>query len=100
MSTRAARRRAAKASRRALTPTGATALDAIRVNGREAFFAKAFALMESNDPRERAVAEFMLRGAWASLHAGRERARGLIPGRARGPRGVGGYNLTGEIRKK
>jgi hypothetical protein len=68
---RAARRRAAranaKASRHNLTDAGATALDAIRVNGRETFFAKTFALMESNDPRERAVAEFMLRGAWEAL---------------------------------
>jgi hypothetical protein len=68
MSNRAARRRAArssaKADRRDLSSAGATALDAIRVNGPEAFFAKTFALMESNDPQERAVAEFMLRGGW------------------------------------
>jgi hypothetical protein len=74
---RAARRRAASAKapdrgrgqapRHNLTDAGATALDAIRVNGRETFFAKTFALMESNDPRERAVAEFMLRGAWEAL---------------------------------
>jgi len=68
---RAARRRAArssaKASRRDLSIARATALDAIRVNGREAFFEKAFALAESADPRERAVAEFMLRGAWEAL---------------------------------
>jgi hypothetical protein len=74
---RAARRRAArdaKASRHNPTgqtagsgsrsEAGATALDAIRVNGRETFFAKTFALMESDDPRERYLAEFMLRGAW------------------------------------
>jgi hypothetical protein len=50
-----------------LSIAGATAHDAIRVSGREAFFEKTFALMESNDPAERAVAEFMLRGAWEAL---------------------------------
>jgi hypothetical protein len=68
---RAARRRAAranaKASRHNLTDPGATALDAIRVNGREVFFAKTLALMESNDPGKRAVTEFMLRGLWEAL---------------------------------
>ena len=51
----------------ALTGAGSTALDATRVNGRKTFFAKTFALVESNDPRERAVAEFMLRGTWEAL---------------------------------
>ena len=54
------------ASRENLSIAGATALDAIRVNGREVFFEKVFALMESNDPKERAVAEFML-GSWEAL---------------------------------
>jgi hypothetical protein len=71
MSARAERRRAAKAnakvSRHNLTDAGATALDAIRVNGRDVFFAKTFALMKSDDPQERAAAEFMLRGAWEAL---------------------------------
>lgn len=64
---RAERRRARRASRRNLSSVEATALDAIRVNGREDFFKKTFALAESEDPRERAVAEFMLRGAWEAL---------------------------------
>jgi hypothetical protein len=64
---RRARRASTKTSRRNLSVAGATAQDAIRVNGREAFFEKAFALMESADPGKRAVAEFMLRGAWEVL---------------------------------
>jgi hypothetical protein len=68
---RAARRRAAstnaKLPRHNLTEAGEAAVDAIRVNGRDAFFEKTFALMKSDDPRERAVAEFMLRGVWEAL---------------------------------
>ena len=64
---RNARRREARENRRNLSSAGATALDAIRVNGREAFLEKAFVSAESADARERAVAEFMLRGAWAVL---------------------------------
>jgi hypothetical protein len=76
---RAARRRAAKvnakASRHNLTDglpstrsgAGATALDAIRVNGRDRTLETTFRLMESGDPGKRAVAEFMLRGLWEAL---------------------------------
>ena len=51
---RNARRREARENRRNLSSAGATALDAIRVNGREAFLEKAFVLAESADARERA----------------------------------------------
>jgi hypothetical protein len=50
-----------------LSPAGATAQAALRKLGRDAFFEKTFALMESADPAERAVAEMMLRGAWEAL---------------------------------
>jgi hypothetical protein len=45
-----------------LSIAGVTASDAIRVNGRKAFFEKTAALAQSENPQERAVAEFMLRG--------------------------------------
>jgi hypothetical protein len=70
MSNRAERRCAAKAAakpNREMSWVGETALDAMRVNGRQRFFEKTFELMESDDPRERAVAEFMMRGAWEAL---------------------------------
>jgi hypothetical protein len=70
MNARAERRRATKTAakeKRNLSFVGETALDAIRVNGREAFFKKTFELAASVDPREQAVAEFMLRGAWEVL---------------------------------
>jgi hypothetical protein len=66
MSARAERRRTAKTlakPKREMSCAGATALDAMRVNGRQGFLEKTIELMESNDPRERAVAEFMVRGA-------------------------------------
>jgi hypothetical protein len=73
MSARAERRRAAKTAKVAAKPkrgmswVGETALDAVRANGRQRFFEKTFELMESDDPRERAVAEFMMRGAWEAV---------------------------------
>jgi hypothetical protein len=52
---------------RNLSPAGAAAMDAIRVNGREAFLEKTFALLESDDPGKRFLGEFMLRGAREAL---------------------------------